>query len=292
MEHHFNTTMAKEVGVFPAIIANNIKFWIDKNIANKKHFIDGRYWTYNSITALQELFDYLSVKQIRSAIDKLVAEGYLIKGDFSENRFNRPTWYSLEDKYYAAIGESKSCVAPQGETLCPTGQTIVPHRANHTDTNPDSKQNTSSSEDVLFPEAMSDDDNKDAVTEGTLKSAKSNNVVTKAIMTPEEFVAMYHEKCPTLPKILKLTQKRKDAVTRRIREMGDIETIDSVFDRLNKSDFCNGISQTKWKANFDWLIGNDTIWVLILEGKYDNKNGSPQPSYAPPSQSPTEITNF
>lgn len=127
MEHHFNTTIAKEVGVIPAILANNIKYWIDKNIANRKHFIDGRYWTYNSITALQELFDYLSPKQIRSAVDKLIEAGYLVKGDFSENRFNRPIWYSLEDKYYEAIGEKRaSRVAPEGKSVSPAGQEVLP----------------------------------------------------------------------------------------------------------------------------------------------------------------------
>ncbi|HRT84538.1 MAG TPA: hypothetical protein P5523_07870 [Bacteroidales bacterium] len=286
MEHHFNTTIAKEVGVISAIIANNIKFWIDKNIANRKHFINGRYWTYNSITALQELFDYLSPKQIRSAIDRLVAEGYLVKGDFSENRFNRPTWYSLEDKYYETIGENRSYVIPQGETSCPTGQTIVPPQA--------SDIRSSYSKPNIKQEGCDDffaDDDKDADLSGTNNTPPSNNNVTN--ITSEEFVALYHQICPTLPKVSKLTNKRRDAIKRRIREMGDMATITNVLKKLNNSDFCRGVNQNKWKADFDWLVKNDTIWVWILEGKYDNKGTTFSPAYNAPQQAPiTEITDF
>jgi hypothetical protein len=148
------------------------------------------------------------------------------------------------------------------------------------------EDNTSSADANLFADKDNADD-KD-----TVHTPPRNNVVTK--VTPEEFVEMYHKRCPVLPKVSKLTQKRKDAIGRRVKEMGDRETIESILDRLNKSDFCRGVNQNKWKADLDWLVKNDTIWVWILEGKYDNKQVETfTPVFNPPAQvSTTEITDF
>jgi len=160
----------------------------------------------------------------------------------------------------------------------------------NTDSKEEKTKLTSSAEaEVVGGDLFVNDSNAD--TQEANEIPPRNNNVTK--VTPEEFVEMYHEKCPTLPKILKLTQKRKDAITRRMTEMGDKETIESVLDRLSKSDFCRGVNQSKWKADFDWLVKNDTIWVWILEGKYDNKGATFTPIFNAPQQAPTtEITNF
>ncbi len=152
------------------------------------------------------------------------------------------------------------------------------------------EDNTSSSEvEVVEWDLFADDDNADI--KETNNTPPSNNNVTN--ITSEEFVALYHQICPTLPKVSKLTNKRRDAIKRRIREMGDMATITNVLKKLNNSDFCRGVNQNKWKADFDWLVKNDTIWVWILEGKYDNKGTTFSPAYNAPQQAPiTEITDF
>ena len=55
MKHSFDVELAKEYGILEAILIQNIYFWIEKNKANKKHFYDGRYWTYNSKKAFSEM---------------------------------------------------------------------------------------------------------------------------------------------------------------------------------------------------------------------------------------------
>src|SRR5436853_3595256 len=35
--------------------------------------------------------------------------------------------------------------------------------------------------------------------------------------------------------------------------------------------FLCGDNDSGWKANFDWLISNDTNHIAVLEGKYDGK---------------------
>ena len=58
-------------GLAEGIILFNIRFWINKNKANNRHFYDGKYWTYNSIPAFAKLFPFLSEPQIKRALKRL-----------------------------------------------------------------------------------------------------------------------------------------------------------------------------------------------------------------------------
>lgn len=93
MNHSFNTDVAKIVGVNGAILFENINHWCEKNRANNHHFYDGEYWTYNSIKAFEELFPYLSSKQIKSALEKLKEFGFIGFGEFNQNPYDRTRWY-------------------------------------------------------------------------------------------------------------------------------------------------------------------------------------------------------
>lgn len=98
MIHHFNVEVAKEYGINAAIILNNIAYWVVKNEANDDNFVDGKYWTYNSVTAFNTLFPYMSPHQIRSAIEKLKTEELILTANYSQDRRDRTSWYTLTDK--------------------------------------------------------------------------------------------------------------------------------------------------------------------------------------------------
>ena len=53
--YSFNKEHAKKYGVSEAIVIKNLQFWISKNMANNYSCHDGRTWTYNTISAFQEL---------------------------------------------------------------------------------------------------------------------------------------------------------------------------------------------------------------------------------------------
>src|SRR5690606_1273153 len=93
MEHSFDIKVAKEVGVVAAVIYNNIRHWCRKNKANDKNFYEGKYWTYNSKRALTEIFDYLSYSQIKTGLMKLEENGFIGKGNFNDNPYDRTNWY-------------------------------------------------------------------------------------------------------------------------------------------------------------------------------------------------------
>ena len=71
MQHSFDVNIAKEFGILEAILLNNLEFWIAKNEANGTNYYDGTYWTYNSTKAFNELFPYVSQRQIQNALKKL-----------------------------------------------------------------------------------------------------------------------------------------------------------------------------------------------------------------------------
>lgn len=97
MNHSFDIQEAAALGVDGAIMVENFRFWIAKNRANKRHFYDGQWWTYNSVKAFCELFPYWSAPQIRRTLDKLETAGVLVSGHFGQNGYDRTKWYALNE---------------------------------------------------------------------------------------------------------------------------------------------------------------------------------------------------
>ena len=95
MEHHFDIDLAKKLNVNCAIIYKNLEFWCSKNKANSKNFIDGNYWTYNSVKAWKELFPYLGETQIKNALKTLEEDEYIMSGEHNANKYDRTKWYCI-----------------------------------------------------------------------------------------------------------------------------------------------------------------------------------------------------
>lgn len=54
------------------------------------------------------------------------------------------------------------------------------------------------------------------------------------------------------------------------------EQLDEVFRKAQASNFCTGLNDRHWKADFDWLL-NESNLVKVLEGKYDNPAAAKPP---------------
>lgn len=85
-------------------------------------------------------------------------------------------------------------------------------------------------------------------------------------------VNLYHTICKSYPRVTKLTEKRKTKMRVRLKEMkADTELLTEIFRRMEESKFMQGDNRRGWKADFDWVFENESNWVKILEGKYDNR---------------------
>jgi len=106
---------------------------------------------------------------------------------------------------------------------------------------------------------------------------------------------LYHDLCPSLPRVLKLNTNRKTLIRARHKEYG-LDGLATLFAKAEASDFLTGRTG-RWKgANLDWLL-KDSNCLKVLEGNYDNAAPtkpitSKDFSYSEPSQQDTNFFTF
>ena len=117
MEHSFDIEIAKEYGMFEAVLLKHLYYWIEKNKANGKHLHDGKYWTYNSVNAFTELFPYVSAKKIRNTLNRLIDFELVETGNFNTLSFDRTTWYTLTDKGMSMFPKGQMTFDQKGKPI-------------------------------------------------------------------------------------------------------------------------------------------------------------------------------
>ena len=136
--HSFDVEVAKDVGLNAAILFKSFCFWIKKNQSEEVNIKDGCAWSFASIRGLSKMFEYMTEKQIRTAMDVLVEKKYLKKAQLCDNKINRTNWYSLDEK---------------GKCIRQSGQVHSPSRANGSA--PEGKSNIEDSEKKIVKEDIS-----------------------------------------------------------------------------------------------------------------------------------------
>lgn len=110
---------------------------------------------------------------------------------------------------------------------------------------------------------------KDSIGEYRLGKESIDKDSIGEITFPQEIVDLYALYCPSLPSVMKLTDKRKKSI-RALLKAYSIEQITEGFRKAEASDFCKGF-KGGWKADFDFLINQNNM-TKVLEGKYDNRD--------------------
>lgn len=123
MVHSFDSDIAVKYGMLEAILLSNIYYWIEKNRANDLNFYDGTYWTYNSTRAFNELFPYVSERQIKNALKHLREEEILLTGNYNKSSYDRTLWYALSEKGLSIV---QKCPMESSETNNGMGQNVPP----------------------------------------------------------------------------------------------------------------------------------------------------------------------
>lgn len=125
MRHAFNTDLAEKYGIEKALIIDYFAYWVVENMRNEKNFHEGRYWVFNSASALSEKFHYISRRTMNQKLQELEADGILISGNFNKNKFDRTKWYSFRDEYAWLLDEHRSSAeiaASSGDNLQSIGE--------------------------------------------------------------------------------------------------------------------------------------------------------------------------
>lgn len=112
--------------------------------------------------------------------------------------------------------------------------------------------------------------NRKQISKSYDKHMENEDVNEDIVKIDYEFIInLYHNLCPKMAKVVKLTDKRKGFVNARIAEFG-IDKITEALRKSGQSDFLNGQNDRAWKADFEWIMRPENF-VKILECKYDNK---------------------
>jgi len=88
----------------------------------------------------------------------------------------------------------------------------------------------------------------------------------------EKIIELYHEHLPMLTRVKVINTKRKTQIRTRWREdpkRQSLEYWERLFAYIAKSDFLTG-KTSNWQSDFEWIT-NETNFVKIIEGKYENK---------------------
>ena len=101
---------------------------------------------------------------------------------------------------------------------------------------------------------------------GKDNKSKSTDDIQKA----SSFIELYHNKCPNLPRVTKMTDKRIKAISKIQKKYTQSEII-QVFESTNNSEFLTGNNNRGWKADIDFITREEKF-VSILEGKYSTKH--------------------
>lgn len=114
-KHIFDTDVAQLVGLNAAVLLENIAHWCEHNAANNTNLHDGHYWTYNSTKAFSELFPYMTVNVIRTALKKLKDNGLILTGNYNKSAYDRTMWYTLTEKAETLLGVNVHSDEPDQE---------------------------------------------------------------------------------------------------------------------------------------------------------------------------------
>lgn len=86
----------------------------------------------------------------------------------------------------------------------------------------------------------------------------------------QQIADAYNTTCVCCPKVLELSNERKNKVRLRWQKKPNIEYWISVFKKIDSTPFLRGEGDRGWTPDFDWIFQNDSNHLKVIEGKYDN----------------------
>jgi hypothetical protein len=101
---------------------------------------------------------------------------------------------------------------------------------------------------------------------------------------PQKLFDIWNQKRGKLPEAKALSKSRVKRAEARWMERPDEEYWTKVVDKIAQSQFCNGVNDRGWRADFDFFLQPDTH-IKSLEGKYDAQPIHGQSSTVPQQKS-------
>ena len=119
--------LSRILGPSRAIALQQIHYWCEKSkdFANPhEHFIDGKWWVYNTYQKWQEQFEIGSERTVRRVLKELEREGLILVGNHHRNKSIQTKWYAINHENLDKLYDSYYSSAPSGQTNHPSGQIV------------------------------------------------------------------------------------------------------------------------------------------------------------------------
>ena len=131
-----NTELAVILGdLNESIVLNQLNYWLEINKKANKHFIDGRFWVYNTYSDWkEENFQYWSEKTIQRTFTRLENKGIVISANYNKSGIDKTKWYTIDyDKLEEIVNlyreeqdnlsqRNDNVSTRQDKMTCPSGQ--------------------------------------------------------------------------------------------------------------------------------------------------------------------------
>lgn len=107
MEHHFNTELAKNIGIKEAVIISIVFENIYYNKAVKEGYYNGEYWETSGIKSLYRQMSYINERTFFRCFTGLVAIGILkkCKSPVSCGIGRKSYWYTFTEKGWKILND-------------------------------------------------------------------------------------------------------------------------------------------------------------------------------------------
>lgn len=121
--HSFSVELATTLGLEKTLILQHFYYWHLSNKDNEGMFKDNHTWFFTSRKNILNTFPYLTERKIRDAIDKLIKDGYVLKGNYNPDKMKKTNWYALTKKSLKLFDQS-SVNMSNDWSKCPTKDNI------------------------------------------------------------------------------------------------------------------------------------------------------------------------
>jgi hypothetical protein len=162
---HFSVdvALAAHYGLEEAFIIHHFQHWIRLNKTKNQNFKDGSFWTYQTMEDIAAHFPFLSRRQVKYTIQKLVNKKVLKIANYNKCAMDKTNWYAFvrEDIFVPDIPiNSKNAYERQN---CPSMDKIVHREDNFVQAIPDTKPDTKprSLKDNVFCKSKIEDNEKE-----------------------------------------------------------------------------------------------------------------------------------
>jgi len=109
------------------------------------------------------------------------------------------------------------------------------------------------------------------ITHKEKESTPKGEMPSKPKIDYQKFVNYWNGTCLDLPKVIKLTKNRKQAIRLRLNEFGEDEIFRAIDETASSDFLCGRVNG--FMASFDWILKTANL-TKILEGNYKNKKAT------------------